>query len=337
MRGLPNTKSVTANGKRYLYFVTGRMNAKGRPILSRLPEMTDPTFGAVYAAHMGALSKSKQIETVLNVPALIRLYEKSPKFIALSAGTQRIYGIYLKKFAEGFATAPAAEIARRDVLQIADALKPAAANTFVKTVASLYAWGRRRGHVENDPCKDIDMNEIGEHDPWPQELLDAGLASEDNDLRLAVHLLFYTAQRIGDVCAMRWTDIAGNVIRVTQEKTGRQLEIRIHSALATELARHPRSLSTILTWHGKPLKTPTLRLRIKTFAKELGEKVVPHGLRKNAVNALLEVGCSVAETAAISGQSLAMVEHYAKKRAQAALGTAAILKWERAQNANVQK
>lgn len=31
-------------------------------------------------------------------------------------------------------------------------------------------------------------------------------------------------------------------------------------------------------------------------------------------NTLLEVGCAVAETAAISGQSLQMVEHYAERR-----------------------
>lgn len=57
--------------------------------------------------------------------------------------------------------------------------------------------------------------------------------------------------------------------------------------------------------------------------------VVTHGLRKNAVNALLEAGCSTAETAAISGQSLGMVEHYARARNQQALGTAAVLLWER--------
>ena len=36
-----------------------------------------------------------------------------------------------------------------------------------------------------------------------------------------------------------------------------------------------------------------------------------HGLRKSAVVMLLEAGCEVAEVAAITGQSLAMVQHYA--------------------------
>jgi hypothetical protein len=48
-------------------------------------------------------------------------------------------------------------------------------------------------------------------------------------------------------------------------------------------------------------------------AARRGYKVVPHGLRKNAVNTLLEVGCTVAEVSSITGQSLQMVEHYAKQ------------------------
>lgn len=59
-----------------------------------------------------------------------------------------------------------------------------------------------------------------------------------------------------------------------------------------------------------------------------GQSATVHGLRKNAVNTLLEVGCSVAETAAISGQTLQMVEHYAKQRNQSVLASAAVLKWE---------
>ncbi len=56
-----------------------------------------------------------------------------------------------------------------------------------------------------------------------------------------------------------------------------------------------------------------------------------HGLRKNAVNALLEAGCSEAETASITGQSLQVVQHYAKKVNQPRLAGSAIRKWENAE------
>jgi hypothetical protein len=50
-------------------------------------------------------------------------------------------------------------------------------------------------------------------------------------------------------------------------------------------------------------------------------------LRKNAVNALLEAGCSAAEVSAITGQSLEMVEHHPEKR-QKLFGGSAIRRGE---------
>jgi hypothetical protein len=55
-----------------------------------------------------------------------------------------------------------------------------------------------------------------------------------------------------------------------------------------------------------------------------------HGLRKSAVCFLLEAGCTVAETQAISGQSLQMVEHYSAMMNRRKLAASAILKWENA-------
>jgi integrase len=137
---------------------------------------------------------------------------------------------------------------------------------------------------------------------------------------------------------MRWLDISEHGVSVSQKKTRKVLDIRLHSALLKELARYPRSFDTILTTkNGQPMPPDNLRYALQAFAAKHGFKIVPHGLRKNAVNALIEAGCTVAQTAAVSGQSLQMVEHYAKKRNQTALGSAAILQWERGQNANSQR
>jgi hypothetical protein len=64
-------------------------------------------------------------------------------------------------------------------------------------------------------------------------------------------------------------------------------------------------------------------------------RLVFHGLRMSAVVFLLEAGCSDAETAAITGQSRDMVEHYAKQVNQKRLAAAAILKWEAADAARI--
>lgn len=337
MPPLEHVKTVTVAGKVYRYFVTLRKTPKGRPVMVRLPDMDHPTFWQTYAAHMSARSNQVEAAAQLSVPALMRLYMLSPKFAKLARSTRDVYALYLGKFADNFEPAPAADILRKDVLHIAERMKPGAANMFVAAISSLYAWGRYRGHVENDPCKDIEKNEGGEHEPWPIELVEAALVSDDPVIRLAVHLLYYTAQRIGDVCAMRWTDIAGPEVHVVQQKTGTPLTIRIHKKLGAELARHPRSFETILSRGGKPWAVKALRKKLQDWATAKGYKIVPHGLRKNAVNALLEAGCTVAQTSAISGQTLQVVEHYAKRRDTTKLGSAAILNWERGQNTNAQR
>jgi len=60
---------------------------------------------------------------------------------------------------------------------------------------------------------------------------------------------------------------------------------------------------------------------------------VPHGLRKNAVNALLLAGCTIAEVGSITGQSMQVIEHYAARVNNRKLGEAAILKMDSRRNA----
>jgi integrase len=309
-------------------------------VLAPLPSLKDPGFGNAYASLLAARSRrtSAQAAAVseLTVPAFCDLYERSEHFRGLAAGSQRIYASSLAYFKEMLPTAPAAALERKDVVRLIDirAETPGAANSLLRSIAALYKWGRLRGHVENNPCRDIAELSVGEHEPWPANVLAAALESTNNRVRLATHLLLFTAQRIGDVVQMKWTDLSTSEdgtrrIAVRQKKTGRQLMIPIHHALRNELDRHPQCLGYIIAGvQGRPLSQHALRDDLQRFARSLNAKIVPHGLRKNAVNALLESGCSAAETAAISGQTLQMVEHYAKARSQEKLGEAAILKWQ---------
>ncbi len=80
--------------------------------------------------------------------------------------------------------------------------------------------------------------------------------------------------------------------------------------------------------NGKPWSIDGFRHLIGDTLTEMGfDDYTPHGLRKNAVGELLEAGCTVAETAAITGQSFQVVEHYAKDVRQAMLADEAINKW----------
>lgn len=324
-------KRTKAKGCWYYYFDTGQFNEKGKRIWKRLPDPKDRIFTATYAALLGHRTRRDQVETGLTVEKLVELYQASPRYTKLAPSTQKLYAIYLGQLVAKIGNGFAQRIERKDIVLLLDKMagRPGAANMVQATGSAAYAWARQRGHITNNPFADIDMMELGEHEPWPQDLLDAALKCENDQVRLAVHLLYFTAQRIGDVVAFTWRDVETSPITVTQKKTSKTFDVPIHAALARELARHARSLGTILG--GRPTESRIGKLRddIQAFASGLGYEVVPHGLRKNAVNALLEAGCSAAEAASISGQSLQMVEHYAKRRSQSKLGQAAILKWER--------
>lgn len=322
----PGCKIVVAKGREYVYFKTNRLNERGKPVYIRLPHPRDKyAFGAAYAAAQAGTKRKP--ESVLSVRGLYRMYEDSPKFRGLANNTQKLYMIYLGKFVDIVGDVPANQIAQRDLAKIIDerGKTPSAGDMIRASVGALYRWGRERGHVTINPARDIARTKPGEHQPWPDDLLAAALKSEDQNVRLSTALLYYTGQRVGDVAAMRWSDIKNGVIFVTQEKTGTELEIPIHPRLQAVLDTLPRGLTTILAKpNGKPYDRQSIRRWLQAWAPV---HIVAHGLRKNAVNALLEAGCSTAEVSSITGQSLQQVEHYAKARNKGRTAKSAMAKW----------
>jgi integrase len=316
-----------AKGRVYYYFDTGA-RANGKPVLKRLPDIRDPEFGRMLSAAQSGRTRRGKIKGVLTIAGLADLYEKSPEFRKLAATTRRSYEHNLDKARKRLGIAPANELKPSDVRLVHDEMadQTGAANQFVRVLGSLYSWGRKRGHVTVKPTESVELFDETPHEPWPEWLLEEAL--QDEAVRLPVALLYYTAQRIGDVCRMRWSDIRDGAIAVTQDKTKKALAIPIHAELAKLLAIAPREGLTLLSRGGHKVRENRLRDKLQAWASDRGQRIVPHGLRKNAVIALLECGCSVAETAAISGQTLQMVEHYAKQRNQAKLASAAILRWE---------
>jgi integrase len=329
-----HVRKKTAKGRTYYYFDTGQKDEQGRPVLKRLPDIQDhPAFGiALAGAYRVKSMRAKGPDAkALTVAMLVDLYQKSPQFRSRAEGTRVSYNHYLKQIVDEMGEAPADDVRRADAALLMDkrGKTPAAANQIVRVLGALYAWGRRREHVTARPTDELELNRIGEHEPWPEWLVDEALASDDQLVSLAVHLLYFTAQRIGDTLRMRWSDIHGPRIAVKQEKGRQPLEIALHQNLGSKLEAVPKRGLTILARpDGRPYGYHAVLNRLKAFAAEHQVKAVPHGLRKNAVNALLEAGCSTWEVQAVSGQSPQIIEHYAKKRNKTKLGDAAILRWQ---------
>lgn len=325
---LDHVKYVRAKGRIYAYFNTGRKK-DGKPIYAALPKPGSVGFLDSYTTMLGARTKREAVG--YTVADMAREFEQSPAFAGNAQNTQILYSKTLRRIVQFLGKFPVNALERQHVKTVLDneMAGPGAHNIFIAVLSSLYAWARDRGKASVEPTRDIGRLKIEQHQPWPDHVVEAALATDDRQIRLLVSLLYFTGQRVGDVLKMRWSDISDGVIHVVQQKTGKEVWVPLISDLEQELAETPKRAMTIVSAEdGTQLRTDQVLRQLKRFTIAMGHKTVTHGLRKNAVNALLEAGCSVAETAAITGQTYKLVEHYAKKINQKRMAKAAIYKLE---------
>lgn len=325
---LDHVKYVRSKGKVYAYFNTGK-KVGDKAVYVRMPELSSPGFYTSYGAMIAA--RKKRAHLAYTVANLIDDFTGSAEFTGRAANTQKGYHIQLGKVRATLGYFGVNNLTPAHVQTVLDTEGWGAAtqNIFVAVIGTAYTWGRKRGKASIEPTKDLGKQKTGQHEPWPEDVIEAALACDDARVRLAVHLLYFTGQRIGDVCALRWGNVRGNRIKLTQQKTSKALSIRVHRDLQAELDRTPRQGLTILTGaNGRPVAAQKIRDELKAFTAAMGVKTVPHGLRKNAVIALLEEGCTVAEVASITGQTFEVVEHYAARVNNDKLSDTAMLKFE---------
>jgi len=130
--------------------------------------------------------------------------------------------------------------------------------------------------------------------------------------RLAFALLLYTGQRRADVLRMGRQHLSDNAICVRQQKTGREVWIPVHEALAPILAGASGNMTFLLTDQGRPYTAAGFGNWFRRQCREAGlHGCSAHGLRKAAARRLAEAGCSTHEIAAITGHaSLREVARY---------------------------
>lgn len=326
---LPYVRFVRTKGKVYAYFDTGKRKPNGRPVYVPMPPLGTTGFYDTYAAMQASRAKAETFQ--YTIADLARDYEKSAAFADLAKKSQAVYLSALKRILALMGDYPVGDVTQADIQSFLDhdIEGSGAHNMFLAVVGVLYKWARARGKTDLSPTAGIAKRKGGEHEPWPDHIVEAALDAEDDAVRLAVHLLYFTGQRISDVLKMRWSDVRDGMIEVVQQKTGKTVWIPILDELRQELNTTPKRGMTIITdERGKRRSANAVRLELQAFTRAMGSETVPHGLRKNAVNALLGASCTVAETASITGQSYQMVEHYAKRISQRSMAQAAILKLE---------
>lgn len=327
---------VTSGGREYYYWhpFRGTPHAGKSERIPVGPEA--PGFWSFIDAKKGVgITKG-------TVSDLIAGYRGSPGYKALKPVSRRDYDRYLDLFEARLGSYAARDITAPVLLEMRDSLAetPVTANHLLSVLRTLFAWGVPRNKTATNPAREIEPLPIYSDGaaPWPLETIQMAFQHCRWEVRMFVALGYYTGQRTADILRMRLSSIAGHCIVVTQSKTGKYLEIPIHRDLRPFIEEAKRRGSMVLVPGPAGSELSTNRwfaLWTREMAKEpqgaiRAAGLSPHGLRKSAVVALLEAGCTVKEVASITGQSLQIIEHYGKRYNQRITAERAMEKFENA-------
>jgi integrase len=269
------------------------------------------------------------------VRALAVSYFNSPEFCSLRSSSQAIYRWLIDRFCVQYGDNRIATLRREHIVKLmaARAEKPVAANNLRKVLRAMMRHAVEIGLREDDPTRNVRAIRVksdGFHSWTDDEIAQFEKRHPTGTpARLALALLLYTGQRRSDVVRMGPQHIRQGILSVRQQKTGIELAIPVHSALAVLIAETPTYHLTFLT--NQLGRSFTARYFGQWFRGQCDmaglRHCTAHGLRKAAARRLAEAGCTAHEIAAITGHaSLKEIERYTKAVDQQKLAASAMEK-----------
>ncbi|WP_246693789.1 integrase [Methylobacterium sp. WL18] len=293
-------------------------------------------WGAVDAAEKADRTAQNQVDKTFG--ALAEEYMAHTKFTGLADQTKDNYGRHLKTIIQTWGNDRVAALTTADAQKAIDSYQstPSSGIYFRAVLSRLIGFGIPRGYSPTNVAEATEKIEYESdpHEPWPSWAFELFFEHARVGMHLPVYSALYTGQRSGDVIGMLRPIAAANAIALKTQKTGADTFIPIHSeyreVLAATHVEHPRlhlredgepwTVAGYRTaWQREMTSTnakgrPTLASPAKQAAMQRirDAGLVFHGLRKNAVNMLLEAGCTEAEVAAIVEMSEQMVRHYSR-------------------------
>jgi integrase len=249
--------------------------------------------------------------------------------------------LVLDKFSREDGHRLARDMPRRVAISVIEEIgetTPGMANLSASVLRRLFAYAIKKELRTDNPFAGIEPYKLGTHHTWTEAEITTYRAKWPLGTRerLAHDLLLYTGQRVGDVAAMRRSDLRKGVIHVTTEKTGAELDIPLHADLLRSMKACPaQGLTLIGSPHGRPMTAKALSALVTRAAHSAGlpEECVPHGLRKSAMRRLAEYGSTSKEISSMSGhKTLKEIERYTDKADQARLARSAVARIPEEQN-----
>lgn len=290
---------------------------KGFP-LTRLPD--DPSERTLKAAQLNAKADA---QLAAKAPAegtiawVIEKYKKTDKFQGLAAGTLKYYRRFLEDVADLGATNDFQALDRRLVIDFVESYDELHDRRKAATILrNLFETAIYYRVTEVNHAANLRLATLKPRDRWwtPEEVTAWFKAAKDHPrgraVAMAFTLLFYTAQRPGDVLKMPWTAWNRSRCSLTlrQQKTGKLMEVSVHPQLQAVLAdAWPKASCTTIVEHaGKPLAYTQFLQAFSEIRAAAGvaDDAQPRDLRRTAVLAMAEGGATETQIAAVTGHSI---------------------------------
>ncbi|WP_375292261.1 tyrosine-type recombinase/integrase [Sphingomonas melonis] len=316
--------------KGLLYF---RRKIGGKDTYIRLPDLDDPDFAAEYR-RLSEEGPKKEGPAPGSMAALVAAYRANPEFIALELSTRTNQMRYLDMIVAEIGERGVKGLRPMHIYTMRDRMAetPGKANAWLSVMRALLAYATRLDMRADNPASGIKRLELGEHEPWPADLLRVALEEATPMTRLAIVTGLCSGQRVSDCIRMQYGWIDAGIMEFAQKKTGKDVAVPMHPFWLDELKKLPRRSTTLLYERsGAPFNTTgAIQARLRDLmamnavrevhADLVAREVIAadatfsfHGLRKNACCYLLELGLSDTEVGSILGMSSEMVRHYGKR------------------------
>lgn len=202
---------------------------------------------------------------------------------------------------------------------------PGKANNWLNVLKLMLTFATERDWRADNPASDIAPLPLGEHEPWPADVLLQAKDEASPMVWLAIVTGLCSGQRISDAIRIHRSWLKTGIMQLSQFKTDVDVAVPVHPWWREEIDKMPaRAVEAVTVLYdrtGKPFTSEeAIQSRIRAMMKKLGHVdangkalYTYHGLRKNACCYLLETGLSDTDVGAILGMTPETVRHYGKR------------------------
>jgi len=309
---------------------------------TRLPDHPVDRFNEQSRLNEEADSATLSPEQVKGTMAwVVDKYRESKRYQKLADNTIASYAPWLKDLETNFGHIRVSEFNRTrivDYIEVSPAGTQAVAATVIRNIFKLAYY---HGLIPTNPATGLEVdkgkprNTVWTADDFSRIVSACQDHREADALIAGLHAMLYTGQRPADALRISLRDLRDTGrIEITQQKTGRELSIPLHSKLKPyfDQAKMAGNTFVVTSVRRRPVPYVTFEGWFRSVREAAGlEHLQMRDLRRTAVTELKKIGCSDEEVTAITGHSLSsfktrMADVYTARDSEFAIS--AIRKWE---------